>query len=137
MSLSSYLSRFVATPQPTPPESLALSQLAPSILNSSISDTPEQWLLYESLLLAALRTGDDESARLALQRLTDRFGKDNNRIMALQGLYDEAVANSTAELEDVLKVYEGILKDEPANMVHEDPPLFQILLTPSTYSPSR
>ncbi|KAK6340790.1 hypothetical protein TWF696_009110 [Orbilia brochopaga] len=117
MSLTSYLSRFVAaSTHPSPAESLSLSQLAPSILNLTISDTPEQWSLYESLLLSALRTGDDTSARLVLQRLSDRFGNSNARIMALQGMYDEAIATNHAQLEQVLKNYDDVIKDDPTNV---------------------
>ncbi|KAF3915900.1 hypothetical protein AA313_de0203911 [Arthrobotrys entomopaga] len=117
MSLSTYLSRFKSVSlTPTPAESLSLSQLAPSILNLSITDTPEQWTLYESLLVSSLRTGDDTSARLVLQRLSDRFGNSNARIMALQGLFDEAMATNNVQLEEVLKNYEEVLKDDPTNV---------------------
>ncbi|KAF3919388.1 hypothetical protein ABW21_db0206334 [Orbilia brochopaga] len=117
MSLTGYLSRFVsASTHPSPAESLSLSQLAPSILNLTISDTPEQWSLYESLLLSALRTGDDTSALLVLQRLSDRFGNTNARIMALQGMYDEAIATNHAQLEQVLKNYDEVIKDDPTNV---------------------
>ncbi|KAK6350826.1 hypothetical protein TWF718_004011 [Orbilia javanica] len=117
MSLTSLLNRFKsASVHPTPSESLSLSQLAPSILNLSITDTPEQWALYESLLLSTLRTGDDTSARLVLQRLADRFGNDNARIMALQGIYDECTATNQSQLEEVLKNYTDLLKDDPTNI---------------------
>ncbi|KAJ6262395.1 hypothetical protein Dda_3203 [Drechslerella dactyloides] len=117
MSLTSYLSRFIsASTHPSPAESLSLSQLAPSILNLTISDTPEQWSLYESLLLSALRTGDDTSARLVLQRLSDRFGNENARIMALQGMFDEAIATNPAQLEQVLKNYDEVMKEDPTNV---------------------
>ncbi|KAK6534599.1 hypothetical protein TWF281_005907 [Arthrobotrys megalospora] len=117
MSVTSLLNRFKsASANPTPSESLALSQLAPSILNLTITDSPEQWALYESLLLSTLRTGDDTSARLILQRLSDRFGNDNARIMALQGIYDEATATNNAQLEEVLKNYGDVLKDDPTNI---------------------
>ncbi|KAF3942065.1 hypothetical protein ABW19_dt0202707 [Dactylella cylindrospora] len=116
MSLSSYLARFkAASLHPTPSDSLTLSQLAPTILNLTIVDTPEQWLLYESLLLSTLRTGDDTSAQLILQRLSDRFGNNNARIMALQGIYDEVTANNHSQLEEVLKNYAEVLKDDPSN----------------------
>ncbi|KAF3163341.1 hypothetical protein TWF106_004167 [Orbilia oligospora] len=117
MSLTNLLNRFkTVSAHPTPSESLALSQLAPSVLNLSITDTPEQWVLYESLLLSTLRTGDDTSARLILQRLADRFGNDNARIMALQGVYDECTATNQAQLEEVLKNYTEVLKDDPTNI---------------------
>ncbi|EWC46158.1 hypothetical protein DRE_04536 [Drechslerella stenobrocha 248] len=117
MSVSSYLARFVgASTHPAPSESLLLSQLAPPILNLTISDTPEQWSLYESLLMSTLRTGDDTSARLVLQRLSDRFGNSNARIMALQGMYDEAMATNPAQLEEVLKNYNEVMKGDPTNV---------------------
>ncbi|EPS42675.1 hypothetical protein H072_3319 [Dactylellina haptotyla CBS 200.50] len=116
MSLATYLSRFKSVSgSPTPSESLSLSQLAPSILNLTITDTPEQWTLYESLLLTTLRTGDDTSARLVLQRLSDRFGNSNARVMALQGIYDEATSSNHAQLEEVLKNYDEVLKEDPTN----------------------
>ncbi|KAK6361932.1 hypothetical protein TWF730_005638 [Orbilia blumenaviensis] len=117
MSVSSLLNRFrSASAYPAPSESLSLSQLAPSILNLTITDTPEQWALYESLLLSTLRTADDTSARLILQRLSDRFGNDNARIMALQGIYDEATATNQSQLEEVLKNYTEVLKADPTNI---------------------
>ncbi|RVD88224.1 uncharacterized protein DFL_002419 [Arthrobotrys flagrans] len=117
MSLTNLLNRFKsASAHPTPSESLSLSQLAPSILNLTITDTPEQWALYESLFLSTLRTGDDTSARLILQRLADRFGNDNARIMALQGVYDECTATNQSQLEEVLKNYTDVLKEDPTNI---------------------
>jgi len=117
MSVLSYLARFTAHAHPTPSDTLSLSQLAPAILNSSTVESPEQWALYENLLVSTLTTGDDKSARLVLERLSNRFGMENNRIMALHGLYEESVAIDDRELEDVLKGYEAILKDDPANLV--------------------
>ncbi|KAF3906299.1 hypothetical protein ABW20_dc0103111 [Dactylellina cionopaga] len=117
MSLAHYISRFKsASVNPDPAESLSLSQLAPSILNLTITDTPEQWSLYESLLLSTLRTGDDTSAQLILQRLSDRFGNDNMRVMALQGIYDEATASNQSQLDQVLKNYDEVLKQDPTNI---------------------
>lgn len=116
--LLSYLS-IHPSPLRNPSTSLHLSQQAPSFLASSEStrDTQETWLIYEQLLLSCLRTGDDKSARLCLQRLSDRFGVDSARVKALAGLYDEATANSRGELEAVLKRYQDILKEDPTNMV--------------------
>ena len=69
-------------------------------------------------MLSCLRTGDEESARLCLGRLTERFGTDNERLLALVGLYDEATAQNDAELKKVLDTYETILKKDPSNMVN-------------------
>lgn len=119
--LSTLLSYLTANPSPLrlPATSLHLSQQAPIFLSSpeSAKDTQETWLIYEQLLLSCLRTGDDDSARLCLQRLSDRFGVDSPRISALAGLYDEATARDNAELEKVCKRYEDMLKEDPTNMV--------------------
>jgi len=107
------------SPLRNPSTSLHLSQQAPAFLSSSESakDTQETWLIYEQLLLSCLRTGDDNSARLCLQRLSDRFGVDSARVKALTGLYDEATSRSRGELEAVLQRYQDILKEDPTNMV--------------------
>jgi hypothetical protein len=68
-------------------------------------------------MLSCLRTGDEESAHLCLKRLTERFGDDNARVMALRGLFQEAVAKDDAALKEVLGEYERILTDDPSNMV--------------------
>lgn len=119
--LSTLLSYLTANPSPLrlPQTSLHLSQQAPIFLASpeSSKDTQETWLVYEQLLLSCLRTGDDTSARLCLQRLSDRFGADSPRISALAGLYDEATAQDRGELEKVCSRYEDMLKEDPTNMV--------------------
>ncbi|KAL0632957.1 Inositol phosphatase SIW14 [Maublancomyces gigas] len=118
--LSTLLSYLTANPSPLrlPQTSLHLSQQAPIFLASpeSSKDTQETWLVYEQLLLSCLRTGDDTSARLCLQRLSDRFGADSPRISALAGLYDEATAQDRGELEKVCSRYEDMLKEDPTNM---------------------
>jgi tetratricopeptide (TPR) repeat protein len=115
-TLMSYLS---AHPQPlrSPSSSLHLAQYAPIFLSSSeaAKDTQETWFVYEQLLLASLRSEDDHSARLCLQRLGDRFGADSPRVRALTGLFDEATATSRTALEDILKRYNAILRDDPTN----------------------
>lgn len=68
-------------------------------------------------MLSCLRTGDEQSAGLCLERLTERFGAGNERLMALRGLFQEAIAVDDAALKQVLEEYERILKDDPANMV--------------------
>ncbi|KAI0503314.1 tetratricopeptide [Xylaria bambusicola] len=113
-----------------PATALRLSQQAPSILEKSpgaistsvlqsmlsTSETQELWIVYENLLLSCLRTGDDESAHQCLGRLVNRFGNDNERIMALKGLLKEATATDNATLELVLQEYEQILQENPSNI---------------------
>jgi hypothetical protein len=115
----------------SPAVALELSQSAPSVLRNvpsstgaySISslwtaaETPELWTAYEHLMLSCLRTGDEESAHLCLKRLIKRFGDDNARLMALRGLFQEAVAKDDAALKQVLEEYERILTFDPSNMV--------------------
>jgi len=72
--------------------------------------------MYENILIACLKTGDDKSAFIALEGLTTRFGIDNERVQALQGLYNEAVAKDDAELGKVLKQYEKMIDEKPVNM---------------------
>jgi hypothetical protein len=115
----------------SPSVALQLSQQAPAILSStpsgispsslsalwSAAETPELWITYENLMLSCLRTGDTKSAHTCLERLTERFGSKNERLMALRGLFQEAIADDDAALNKVLKEYETILKNDPANMV--------------------
>lgn len=114
-----------------PSVALQLSQQAPIILRnppSSIAsysigslwagaESPELWTSYENLILSCLRTGDEQSAHLCLQRLTERFGADNERLMALRGLFQEAIAKDDTELKQVLQEYDTILANDPGNMV--------------------
>lgn len=103
------------------------SQAAGSFLNSqsrglslpyplsllTTTESQEKWQSYENIFLACLRTGDNESAYRCLEDLTQRFGKTNERVMALQGLYQEATAGSQREAEDVLKGYDEVLAADP------------------------
>ncbi|ESZ92501.1 hypothetical protein SBOR_7107 [Sclerotinia borealis F-4128] len=114
------------------PPALALqnSQQAPSILRntpSSISswslsslwntaESPELWTTYENLLMSCLRTGDEKSAQLCVQRLQERFGVENERIMAMRGLICEVGAEDDAALKVILEGYEGSLSGNPNNM---------------------
>ncbi|KAI2473743.1 tetratricopeptide [Annulohypoxylon bovei var. microspora] len=114
----------------SPAVALQHSQEAPGILGKSAGaissslfesllaapETPELWTTYENLLLSCLRTGDDESAHQCLGRLVNRFGNDNERIMALKGILKEADANDAATLNAVLKEYDQILQDNPTNI---------------------
>lgn len=112
-----------------PPTALALSQKAPLILShpptSSLPwplsllfsrETPESWTINENLFYAALRTGDETSARAILERLEARFGEQNERIITLMGIFNEATASSNQELEKVFEGYEKILREDPTNM---------------------
>ncbi len=69
------------------------------------------------MFLSCLRTGDDKSAHSCLERLTDRFGASNERLMSLRGLYREAVAEDDATLAEILRDYEEILAEQPAHIV--------------------
>lgn len=111
---------------------LHLSQRAPAILgrdsaskttlsSSSSSDTAEEYARIEQLFLACIHTGDDQSAKLCLDRLSHRFGHSNERVMGLRGLYQEATAEDNAALEKCLKEYEKILSENPVNVVCSDP----------------
>ncbi|KAG4425969.1 hypothetical protein IFR04_000913 [Cadophora malorum] len=113
-----------------PSVALSLSQQAPALLQSipsaissysvsslwSAAETPELWTTYENLMLSCLRTGDELSASQCLQRLTERFGADNERLMALRGVFQEARASDDAALKNILKEYENILAQNPGNM---------------------
>lgn len=74
-------------------------------------------MIYENLMLSCLRTGDEQSAHQCLERLTARFGADNERLMALRGLFQEAVASDDAALKQVLEEYDNILKNDSSNIV--------------------
>ncbi|KAJ0416678.1 hypothetical protein BJY00DRAFT_229888 [Aspergillus carlsbadensis] len=70
----------------------------------------------EKLFFSCIQSTDDESALLCLDRLTQRFGSSNERVMALRGLYDEATAENQASLELSLKRYDDILSQDPVNL---------------------
>ncbi|CZR57889.1 uncharacterized protein PAC_07778 [Phialocephala subalpina] len=113
-----------------PTVALQLSQQAPILLQStpssispyslsslwSAAESPELWMTYENLMLSCLRTGDEESAHLCLERLTARFGAENERLMALRGLFQEAISDDDAALKQVLEEYEAILKKDSSNI---------------------
>ena len=113
-----------------PPGALHLSQKAPEVLQRAVptgkkfpfslleaAESPDTWAEYEKLLVACLRTGDDKSAFLCLERLTKRFGEGDDRIKALRGLYQEGIANSDDDLAKILSEYDTILSDNPMNIV--------------------
>ncbi len=81
------------------------------------AETPATWIDYERLFQACLKAGDDKSAHLCLERLTTRFGASDNRVMGLRGMYREALATSTEDLEKALQSYEKILRADPMNVV--------------------
>jgi tetratricopeptide (TPR) repeat protein len=112
----------------SPETSLTLSQRAKSFFSSQSSwfssvpyplslfintESQEKWQIYENIFLACLRTGDNEAAYLCLEELTDRFGKGNDRLVALQGLYQEATAKDNKDLVEVMESYNEILKSDP------------------------
>lgn len=82
------------------------------------TESVEYWLDCQNSLLSCLRTGDDESAFLLLEHLTKRFEPTNERVMALRGLYQEAVAADDVALRKILQQYDKILADDPSNFVN-------------------
>ena len=73
--------------------------------------------MYEKLFLSCLRTGDDKAGFDCLEKLIDRFGTTNERVMGLRGLYQEAVAKDDVALERVLKGYDAVLAEDTVNTV--------------------
>ena len=80
-------------------------------------ESTELWLKYETLMLSCLRTGDDQAAHRCLEKLIDRFGATNERVMGLRGLYQEAVARDDAALRKILQEYDEVLAEDPTNTV--------------------
>ncbi len=81
------------------------------------AESTDLWVVYERQLLSCLRTSDDKAAHLCLERLIDRFGATNERVMGLRGLYQEAIAKDDAALTTILREYNEILADDPVNAV--------------------
>ncbi|KAI9842137.1 MAG: hypothetical protein M1838_003256 [Thelocarpon superellum] len=116
--------------QQSPAEALQHSQQAPLVLQGSKTTLPsipflsnlldaesaERWKVYQNLFLSCIRTRDDRSARLCLEQLRDRFGPSNAHVMALEGMFEEAVAQDDAALRNVLADYESTLAEDPTNM---------------------
>ncbi|KAF2405572.1 tetratricopeptide repeat domain-containing protein [Trichodelitschia bisporula] len=115
-------------PNLTKEETLYLSQQAPHILQPSIAatlpwplsvlfgnETQDTWGTYENVYLACLRTGDDKSARLLLDRLVARFGESNERVMAFKGMWAESKAETEQDCIKVLDEYKAELEKEPTN----------------------
>ncbi|RPA77241.1 hypothetical protein BJ508DRAFT_228915 [Ascobolus immersus RN42] len=103
---------------PTPENTLYLTTLAPSYLSSSAAsrDTYSNWALHETLFYACIRGGDDRTASLALQRLSDRFGSDDDRVAGMRGVLSEVAATTTTELEEVLRGYDEVLEKDPTKL---------------------
>lgn len=80
-------------------------------------ETTEVWTMYESYLVSCLRTGDDKAAHQCLEKLIGRFSPTNERVMGLQGMYREAVAEDRFALERILKEYNDVLAEDPVNTV--------------------
>jgi ER membrane protein complex subunit 2 len=68
-------------------------------------------------MLSCLQTGDEQSAYLCLEKLTSRFGAENDRLVALRGLFKEAMAKDEKALQLVLEEYESILSRDATNTV--------------------
>ena len=115
--------------QNDPATVMSLAQRASSMLSKSslkpksqvlsvvsAVEEPVEWAELEQILLASLRTRDDESAHLCLERLTARFGAENHRVMALRGLYQEAVAKTEEDLRRILQGYNTIINEDPMNV---------------------
>lgn len=106
---------------------LRFSQQAPMILGrqatsniaalSPVSEQSGEYGTLEQLFFSCLQTGDDKSALICLDRLTQTFGHSNERIMGLRGLYEEAMAVDYSSLEKCLQTYDDILSQNPANLV--------------------
>ncbi len=88
----------------------------------SYPESTELWIKYERYLLSCLRTGDNKAAHVCLERLMERFGATNERVMGLRGLYQEAVAKDEHALGEILKEYNEVLAEDPVNTVrlHEE-----------------
>lgn len=112
------------------PEALSLSQQTAQYLQKytpsrlpvpipllSSPESTDLWASYEKLLLSCLRTGDDKSAHMCLEKLIQRFGATNERVMGLRGLYQEAIAEGDIALEKILQEYEEVLEGGSANTV--------------------
>lgn len=100
------------------------SKMAPLSLITSAPAQPEEYATIERLFFTCLQTGDDKSALICLDKLTQFFGPSNERIMGLHGLYEEAIAGDNLSLEKCLQEYDDILQQNPVNLVCLPPPQF-------------
>ena len=83
----------------------------------SYRESTDTCFMYEKLFVSCLRTGDDKAAFNCLEKLVDRFGATNERVMGLRGMYQEAVAKDNTALERVLKEYNDVLGESTLNIV--------------------
>ncbi len=112
----------------SPQTVLTLSQQASTFIKSQSSwlsslpyplslfintESQETWQIYENVFLASLRTGDNKTADQCLEKLIKRFGEENDRVIALRGLYAEATAENERDLLEAMGVYEEVLKEDP------------------------
>jgi hypothetical protein len=116
-------------PDVSPETALQISQKAPQVLKNdsgtlpyplstlAIADTPERWTAYENLYVSCLRTGDDSSARAILDKLVQRFGDKNERVMAYQAMMAEAKAETEQDAIKVLKDLGEEIDADPSNFV--------------------
>jgi hypothetical protein len=116
-------------PNPTPETAVRITQLAPKFLKrtpkpakwplSLITGDPpaETWSSLETLYIQCLRTGDDTSAKDILDRFIARFGEKSEKVMAYQGMWEEAVAQTDQEINKVLDIYGKMLEADPSNLV--------------------
>ncbi|RJE18886.1 hypothetical protein PHISCL_08778 [Aspergillus sclerotialis] len=108
---------------------LYLSQQAPSILDRRLTSKSsvqpltipgcehlEEQETVEKLFVACLQTGDDKSALLCFEHLTQCFGLSNERVTGLRGLYEEAIAEDDTGLENCLQKYNKLLQENPVNV---------------------
>ncbi|KAI9370001.1 hypothetical protein BJX61DRAFT_113889 [Aspergillus egyptiacus] len=72
--------------------------------------------VLEKLFFSCTQSADDQAALLCLERLTQRFGSSNEKVMALCGIYDEATAGDQLGLEKCLQKYDDILQNNPMNL---------------------
>lgn len=110
-----------------PNTALRLSQNASTVLSKSsfpslpmalisAAETPEDWAEIEQTFYACLRTGDDKSAHMCMEKLRKRFGPGNERVLAIRGMYQEAIAENEEQLREILVEYNKILEDNPMNV---------------------
>lgn len=92
------------------------SKIALLSLITSTPAQPEEYATLERLFFACIQTGDDKSALICLDRLTQFFGPSNERVMGLRGLYEEAIAGDIS-LEKCLHEYDNTLQQNPVNLV--------------------
>ncbi|KAL4811572.1 hypothetical protein BDV18DRAFT_11562 [Aspergillus unguis] len=108
--------------------SLHRSQQAPGILGQQASNTlfsrfltsnqesTDDFGAFEKLFFSCIQSADDKCALTCLERLTQRFGSSNERVMALHSIYNEAISRDQSGLERCLKKCDDILSQNPVNM---------------------